>query len=519
MTLRKIGRYEILSELGRGGMSTVFLAHDPRFERDVAVKLLPRAFLHDPTFIARFSREAKTIASLEHAAIVPVYDFGEEDGQPYLVSRLLLGRKLINRMEDGPLSLEEISDIVSRLASALDEAHERGIIHRDIKPGNILFDHRGDAFLTDFGIVKLTQETTTYTGGGIIGTPAYMSPEQARGDRTLDQRSDIYALGVVLFEMLSGNPPYEADTPIAVAIKHITEPIPNILDTRPDLQPNFVTLFDRVLCKEREGRQSTASVFAVELKRTIAIDQSVPAPDEIAAVEKDVITPEEIEIVEEEIVTYEEILVEERKTVPAEDMIVEEDEVITPEEVIAEEKEEPVPEAPIDLDLEISEPEIEEIFVEPEIEEPEVRLPDEAKILEPETPAVDVLPESIPAVKKKRFKVPIWGWAVGGVIIVGIVAIGLLTAGGDLFSTLLVSPPSATPQPTVPPATPVPPAEPTPMPVETLPPVEGDNPSDRIGAFYYPWYSNPEHHDRWIHWDEPDFNPPMDISCDYYPLL
>jgi len=519
VTLRKIGRYEILSELGRGGMSTVFLAHDPRFERDVAVKLLPRAFLHDPTFIARFSREAKTIASLEHAAIVPVYDFGEEDGQPYLVMRHMIGGSLIDRMEDGPLPLKEISGIISRLASALDEAHERGIIHRDIKPGNILFDHRGNAFLTDFGIVKLTQETTTYTGGGIIGTPAYMSPEQARGDRTLDQRSDIYALGVVLFEMLAGNPPYDADTPIGVAIKHITEPIPNILDTRPDLQPNFVTLFERVLCKEREGRQATAGELAVELKRTIAIDKPIPTADEIAAVEEDVVTPEEIDFVEEEVLAFEEILVKEKMTVPAEEVIVEEKDVIEPKEVEAEEKVEPVPEAPIDLDLEVSEPEIEETVVEPEIAEPEVHIPDEAKIREPEMPAVDVRPEPIPVAKKKRIKVPIWGWAAGGVIIIGIVVVGLLTAGRELFTTLPESPPSVTPRPTIPPATPRPPEEPTPEPIEAFPPVEGANPSYRIGVFYYPWYSNPEYHEHWVHWNEPDFNPPLDISSDYYPVL
>jgi len=281
VTLRKIGRYEILSELGRGGMSTVFLAHDPRFERDVAVKLLPREFLHDPTFIARFRREAKTIASLEHSSIVPVYDFGEEEGQPYLVMRHMIGGSLITKLEQGPLSLEEISNITSRLATALDEAHERGMIHRDIKPGNILFDHHGDAFLTDFGIVKLTQETTTYTGGGIIGTPAYMSPEQARGDRELDLRSDVYALGVIVFEMLSGNPPYEADTPIGVAIKHITEPIPNILDTRPDLQPDFATLIERVLCKEREGRYATAGEFAAELEKNITQEREAVAPEAV----------------------------------------------------------------------------------------------------------------------------------------------------------------------------------------------------------------------------------------------
>ncbi|HEY42608.1 MAG TPA: protein kinase [Anaerolineae bacterium] len=480
MTLRKIGRYEILSELGRGGMSTVYLAHDPRFERDVAVKLLPREFLHDPTFIARFRREAKTIASLEHSSIVPVYDFGEEEGQPYLVMRHMIGGSLITKLEQGPLSLEEISNITSRLATALDEAHERGMIHRDIKPGNILFDHHGDAFLTDFGIVKLTQETTTYTGGGIIGTPAYMSPEQARGDRELDLRSDVYALGVIVFEMLSGNPPYEADTPIGVAIKHITEPIPNILDTRPDLQPDFATLIERVLCKEREGRYATAGEFAAELEKNITQEREAVAPEAVATFEEQVVIPEE--------------------------MVTEEEEGLTPEPSFAPDKV-------------ISEPEKESTIIEPEVLEPEIREPVEPEIPESEIPVVEPLLEPTPVVKRGRFKIPVWGWAAGGVIIVGIVVIGLLTSGNGLFTTQPISTPLPTPRPTLPAAATALPAEPTPLPTKTFPPVEGPEPSYRIGIFYYPWYSNPEIHDRWIHWEEPDFDPPIDISSDYYPLL
>jgi serine/threonine protein kinase len=165
--LRKLGRYEIIREIGRGGMSTVHLAYDPVFEREVALKLLPREFLHDPSFRARFEREAKSIAKIEHAAIVPVYDFGEEDGQPFLVMRYMTGGTLADQLEDGPLSIEDAQKILVRLANALGEAHDRGMVHRDIKPRNVLFDHHGDAFLTDFGIVKLTQETTTYTGSGI----------------------------------------------------------------------------------------------------------------------------------------------------------------------------------------------------------------------------------------------------------------------------------------------------------------------------------------------------------------
>ncbi len=206
MTLSKFGRYEIKRELGRGGMASVYHAWDPRFMRDVALKVLPREFLHDPQFRARFEREARTIAQLEHAAIVPVYDFGEQDGQPYIVMRYMPGGSLAGRLAKGSLTLEQSAIILKRIARGLDKAHAQGIIHRDLKPDNILFDEDDNAYIADFGIAKLAETTTNLTQG-IIGTPAYMSPEQARGSRTIDKRSDIYALGVILFEMLSGQRP------------------------------------------------------------------------------------------------------------------------------------------------------------------------------------------------------------------------------------------------------------------------------------------------------------------------
>jgi serine/threonine-protein kinase len=183
MAPRTIGRYQIKKALGRGGMATVHLAHDPRFKREVALKVLPREFLHDPTFHARFEREAQTIAAIEHPAIVPVYDFGEQEGQPFLVMRYMPGGSLADRLSQGPLTIAETAEVMKRLAPALDIAHEKGIIHRDLKPGNILFDQYGEAYLSDFGIVKLAQATTTFTGSSVIGTPAYMSPEQVHGDK------------------------------------------------------------------------------------------------------------------------------------------------------------------------------------------------------------------------------------------------------------------------------------------------------------------------------------------------
>ncbi|GAB4495261.1 MAG: hypothetical protein OHK0010_31670 [Anaerolineales bacterium] len=262
MTLQKIGRYEIKSELGRGGMATVYKAYDPLFEREVALKVLPREMLHDPQFRVRFEREAKTIAALEHPAIVPVYDVGEEDGQPYFVMRYMTGGSLQERIAQGPISLSEAARIFTKLAPALDEAHTKGIIHRDLKPGNILFDRIGEPYVSDFGIAKITQaQGATMTGGAIIGTPAYMSPEQAQGEQ-VDGRSDIYALGVILYEMLSGVQPYQATTPMAVVVKHITEPIPHILDSNPNLPVDIEPIIEKAMAKSRDERFGTATELA-----------------------------------------------------------------------------------------------------------------------------------------------------------------------------------------------------------------------------------------------------------------
>ena len=277
MSVEKIGRYEIERELGRGGMAVVYLARDPFMKRQVAVKVLPRQFTFDSQFRGRFQREAEIIAALEHPHIVPVHDFGEHEDQPFIVMRHMTGGSLADRLRKGPLSVAETARIISRLASALDEAHSKGIVHRDLKPGNILFDARGEPYISDFGIAKLAETTASYTGTGVIGTPAYMSPEQARGDKDLDGRSDIYALGAMLFEILTGKLPYEADTPMGLAVKHITEPVPRILDAKPDLPRGCEMMIERAMAKDRLQRYQTAAELAQDVNR-LAGGESLLAP-------------------------------------------------------------------------------------------------------------------------------------------------------------------------------------------------------------------------------------------------
>jgi serine/threonine protein kinase len=275
MNGRSIGRYEIREEIGRGGFSTVYRAYDPQFKREVALKVLPQEFLHDPTFRARFEREATTIAALEHPAIVPVYDFGEQGGQLYLVMRFMQGKSLKDRLAQGAIPAAEAARILDRIAPALDYAHRMGIIHRDLKPDNILFDQHDEPYLSDFGIAKLS-EGGTLTGNAIVGTPAYMSPEQARGEAELDGRSDVYALGAVLFEMLTGQLPYSATTPMGQALKHITDPVPNLLERRRDLPPALQNVIALAMAKRKESRFATASDLAKALSSVV---QGEPLPE------------------------------------------------------------------------------------------------------------------------------------------------------------------------------------------------------------------------------------------------
>ncbi len=260
------GRYEIISELGRGGMATVYRAHDPLFDREVALKVLPREMLHDPQFRTRFDRELKVVATLEHPAIVPVYDVGTEDSQPYFVMRYMNGGSLAGEIEKGKFSLQDAAKIIEKIAQGLAYAHKKKIVHRDLKPDNILFDDTGAPFISDFGVAKVTESTSSLTGSGIIGTPAYMSPEQAKGE-DVDTRSDVYGLGVILYQMLSGKQPYSADTPMGVVVKHITEPVPEILKMLPDLPLEADQVIKTAMAKDRNDRYPTTIALAKALNK------------------------------------------------------------------------------------------------------------------------------------------------------------------------------------------------------------------------------------------------------------
>ncbi len=275
MQPEQIGRYEIKSELGRGGMATVYRGYDPRFEREVAVKVLPPELLHaDPQFRVRFEREAKIIAQLEHPSIVPVYDVGEENNQPYFVMRFMSGGSLTDRIKAGVFTVEQAMKIIEQVAPGLDEAHAKGIVHRDFKPSNILFDNKGAPYISDFGIAKMTQsQAGSVTGSAIIGTPAYMAPEQAQGSQ-VDGRADIYALGIILYEMLTGKQPYEADTPMGVAIKHITDPVPHILDANPNLPYDIEEIIQKAMAKDRDERYATAQEMVDALREIVRGEKS-----------------------------------------------------------------------------------------------------------------------------------------------------------------------------------------------------------------------------------------------------
>lgn len=281
---RKFGGYEIRDLIGRGGMAAVYRAQQISMNRIVALKLLPRHFAADETYLQRFTREVEIISRLEHRAIVPVYDYGEEEDQPYIVMRYLAGGSVDDLLRAGAISTGRLVAIVEQIGPALDYAHQKQVLHRDLKPSNVLLDETGGAFLTDFGIARILGEhsTPTITTQGVVGTPSYMSPEQAQG-KDLDGRSDIYSLGVMLFEMATGRRPFEADTPYSIAVMQVTTPPPLPRSLKADLHPGLEAVILKALRKQRDDRYPDAAALVEALHKALSapaelFEHTVAAP-------------------------------------------------------------------------------------------------------------------------------------------------------------------------------------------------------------------------------------------------
>ncbi|MGF1506177.1 MAG: protein kinase [Anaerolineae bacterium] len=266
---KSLGQYRIERVIGRGGMATVYEATQTTVNRTVAVKVLPQTLLHDETFMQRFRREAEVAAQLEHFHILPVYDYGETENVHYIVMRYIEGGALEDLIKrEGALPWDDIVRIINQVASALDYAHGRGIVHRDIKPSNIMLDNDGNAYLADFGIARIVEGSGTLTGSAVIGTPKYMSPDQSNPGPPAPAM-DIYSLGVTVFEMITGELPFNADTPIALVMMHLTQPVPSLREKGFDVPPAVDAVVNRAMAKNPEERFASAGAMAQALERAV----------------------------------------------------------------------------------------------------------------------------------------------------------------------------------------------------------------------------------------------------------
>lgn len=269
LTGRQFGHYQIVAPLGEGGMAAVYKAYQPSMERYVAIKVLPRHMATSEEFLNRFRREAKLLAQLQHPNILAVFDYGESDGYPYIVMPFVPSGTLADLLKGRPLPLHKARRIMTQIGDALAYAHARGMIHRDIKPSNILMDESGNCLLTDFGLARMVESSSKLTSSGtVLGTPAYMSPEQGAGSE-IDHRSDIYSLGIILYEMVTGRVPYNAETPIAIVFKHIQDPLPSARKLNPDLPETIELILFKALAKNPEDRYQSVEGFVQAIQSAV----------------------------------------------------------------------------------------------------------------------------------------------------------------------------------------------------------------------------------------------------------
>ena len=285
ITGKQLGRYQVVSPLGEGGMATVFKAYQPGMDRYVALKVLPQQYARDAEFTGRFEQEAKVIAKLQHPHILPVHDYGKAEDYTYIVMPMVETGTLADLLQgEQPMGLPRIRIIMTQLGDALDYAHSQGLIHRDVKPSNVLIDKRGNCLLTDFGIAKMVGGTKHFTQtGGIVGTPHYMSPEQGGGD-PLTPQSDIYSLGVLLYEMVTGRVPFDAETPMAVVIKHMTDPLPPPSKVNPDISPALESVILKAMAKRPSDRFASAADMVRAVRIAIPESAVVREPSQIGTV-------------------------------------------------------------------------------------------------------------------------------------------------------------------------------------------------------------------------------------------